>query len=346
MSIIDLVQQSLQGNETIFAYQILEKNKSTYTKMVVHKSQKAVYFSKGKHAGKFGPGKDTLSTKNLPFIRHFFELLSGGRNPVTAEIWFVNKTQSFNIDWSITRMGIQETVYNTGKPMVANGLCSFRITDKERFLLKLVGSRNIFEQYDLTDQYLGEFSTKTKSTILQFRLSEQVGLKKNSACLDQIAEHQKTVMLPYWEQLGLSLTQFHVTTIETDSSSKSCRKVLCAISRQSNQSIVSYTWQQEQALEIDRVIMEGTSDNNSGMMGALFATNLMGGLTGGGGLLEPPLNQSKIGGSGMIPSYKTAPITSPVREIHCFNCSQKLARGLCFCPHSENGYDACPICGA
>ena len=213
MAIIDLVRWMPQGAETVYAYRFPETNLSTYTQLIVQESQEAILFSKGRIAGKFGPGKHTLNTENLPILRDLYGMPFGGKNPFTAEVWFINKLQPYNIEWSIDKMDIHDADYNTGIPLVANGRYGLKISDSEKFLLKIVGTKNIFIESDLTDQFFGEFSTKTKSTILQFMITNKIGLKQISAHLDNISEHLKRLMLPFWENLGLELTKFYVTSI-------------------------------------------------------------------------------------------------------------------------------------
>ena len=346
MAIIDLVKWMPQGNETIYAYKFPEKNLSTYTQLIVQESQESILFSKGQIVGKFGPGKHTLNTENLPILRSLYGLPFGGKNPFTAEVWFVNKLQPYNIDWSIDRMDIHDADYNTGIPLVANGRYGLKITDAERFLIKIVGTKNSFDQNDLTDQFFGEFSTKTKSTVLQFMINNRIGLKQISAHLDSISEHLKTVMLPFWENLGLELTKFYVTSIEVDSSTEVGKRVLDAISRQSAQSIGGYTWQQEKAFDVAKDAVDGLSNSNSGIMGAIVASNMMGGLGGvGGGVMQPQYNQPTFGGTNQNQQGNNVQPVNQVKEVYCSNCSKKFPSTHRFCPHCGDPYDACPKCG-
>lgn len=345
MAIIDLVRWAPQGNQTIYAYRFPETNLSTYTQLIVQESQEAILFSKGQIVGKFGPGKHTLNTENLPILRSLYGLPFGGKNPFTAEVWFVNKLQPYNIDWSIDRMDIHDADYNTGIPLVANGRYGLKITDAERFLIKIVGTKNSFDQNDLTDQFFGEFSTKTKSTILQFMINNRIGLKQISAHLDSISEHLKTVMLPFWENLGLELTKFYVTSIEVDSSTEVGRRVLDAISRQSAQSIGGYTWQQEKAFDVAKDAVDGLSNSNSGIMGAIVASNMMGGLGGAGGVMQPQYNQPTFGGTNQNQQGNNVQPVNQVKEVYCSNCSKKFFSTHRFCPHCGDPYDACPKCG-
>ena len=346
MAIIDLVRWTPQGNQTIYAYRFPETNLSTYTQLIVQESQEAILFSKGEIVGKFGPGKHTLNTENLPILRSLYGLPFGGKNPFTAEVWFVNKLQPYNIDWAIDRMDIHDADYNTGIPLIANGRYGLKITDAERFLIKIVGTKNSFDQNDLTDQFFGEFSTKTKSTILQFMINNKIGLKQISAHLDNISEHLKTLMLPFWENLGLELTKFYVTSIEVDSTTEVGRRVLDAISRQSAQSIGGYTWQQEKAFDVAKDAVDGLANSNSGIMGAIVASNMMGGLGGaGGGVMQPQYNQPAFGSTNQGQQAGAVQPVNQIREVYCSNCSKKFPSSHRFCPHCGDPYDACPKCG-
>jgi membrane protease subunit (stomatin/prohibitin family) len=347
MAIIDLVSWAPQGNQTIYAYRFPQTNLSTYSQLIVQESQEAILFSKGQIVGKFGPGKHTLNTENIPILRSLYGLPFSGKNPFTAEVWFVNKVQPYNIDWSIDRMDIHDADYNTGIPIVANGRYGLKINDAERFLIKIVGTKNSFDQNDLTDQFFGEFSTKTKSTVSQFMIKNRIGLKQISAHLDSISEHLKTVMSAFWENIGLELTKFYVTSIEVDKSNEVGRRILDAISRQSAQSIGGYTWQQEQVFGVANNAIDGLSNSNSGILGAVIATNMMGGLAAAGGLMQPQPQYNRTTADG-IPNNtydnNHSPTSQP-KEVYCSNCSKKFANTHSFCPHCGDSYDACPNCG-
>ena len=345
MAIIDLVKWMPQGNQTLYAYKFPETNLSTYTQLIVQESQEAILFSKGQIVGKFGPGKHTLNTENLPVLRSLYGLPFGGKNPFTAEVWYVNKLQPYNIDWCINRMDIHDADYNTGIPLVANGRYGLRIIDAERFLIKIVGAKNTFDQIDLTDQFLGEFSTKTKSTLMQFMINNRIGLKQISAHLDSMSDHLRSIMLPFWENIGFELTKFYITGIEIDSSNEVGVRILDAISRQSAQAIGGYTWQQSQAFEVAKDAVDGISSKSGGLLGAIVASNMMGGF-GGGGNMQPQYNQPTFGPGNSSQAGGTAqPVVAPAREVYCSNCSKKFANNLSFCPFCGDEYCPCPKCG-
>jgi membrane protease subunit (stomatin/prohibitin family) len=351
MAIIDLVRWSPQGSKTIYAYRFPETNLSTYTQLIVQESQEAVLFSKGQIVGKFGPGKHTLNTENLPILRNLFGIPFGGKNPFTAEVWFVNKTTPYNIEWVTDSMSIHDVDYNTQLPLVSKGRYSLKIVDAEKFLIKIVGTKQEFTQDDLTDQFFGEFSTKTKSTILQFMLKHRIGFKSISAYLDQLSEFLKGTMAAFWNNLGLDLLQFNITTIDIDKSTEEGRKVAEAIATQASMSITGHTWQQEQMFNTANNAVDGfgNGNGNGGLLGGLMAMNMMGGMGGrgaaGNGVMNPQFNQPAFGGNnagGFAPQQAQE---QQVKMVYCSNCAKKFPNTTRFCPHCGDEYNPCPKCG-
>lgn len=348
MAIIDLVRWAPQGSKTIYAYRFPEVNLSTYTQLIVQESQEAVLFSKGQLAGKFGPGKYTLNTENLPILRSLFGIPFGGKNPFTAEVWFVNKLQPYNIDWAIGKMPIHDADYNTQLPLAATGRYGLKIRDAEKFLLKIVGTKGEFTQDDLTDQFFGEFSTKTKSTILQYMITHRIGYKTISAALDEISNFLKAAMTPFWEELGLELTKFYITSIDIDGSTPDGQRVLEAISQQSAMSITGHTWQQEQLFGVANNAVDGFSSGNGGLIGGLIAMNMMGGMGGGAGagMMNPQYSQPSFGGSSAgDASGQQSALPQQERMVFCSGCAKKFPSTHRFCPHCGDPYNPCPKCG-
>jgi membrane protease subunit (stomatin/prohibitin family) len=348
MAIIDLVRWSPQGNKTIYAWRFPETNLSTLTQLIVQESQEAVLFAKGQMAGKFGPGKHTLNTENLPILRNLFGIPFGGKNPFTAEVWFVNKTTPYNIDWMTESMSIHDSDYNTQLPLVSKGRYGLKITDAEKFLVKIVGTKQVFTQDDLTEQFFGEFSTKTKSTILQFMLKHRIGFKSITAYLDQLSEFLKGTMASFWNNLGFDLTQFYITSIDIDTSTENGRRVAEAIAQQSSMLITGHTWQQEKMFDVANNAVDGFGNGNGGLLGGLVAINMMGGMGGGGavggGMMNPQFNQPTFGGNNQGFQEQPGGQKQQVKMVYCSSCAKRFPNTEKFCPHCGDPYNPCPHC--
>ena len=203
MALIDVVTWTPDGGEFIFAYKYPESNLSTYTQLVVYESQEALLFSKGELMGQFGPGKHQLNTENLPILSSLYGLPFGGKNPFLAEVWFVNKLLPANLAWKINRMTIHDVDYDTQLPLTAFGQYGVKVVNSARFLKRLVGTKTVFTQSDMVSQACGEFSTKVKSTVVQFMTTNRVGFKYISAYLDQLSNYLKDNLTPFWEEIAV-----------------------------------------------------------------------------------------------------------------------------------------------
>jgi membrane protease subunit (stomatin/prohibitin family) len=356
MALIDVVSwddssSGTAGEGPLFAWKFPGMNLSTFTQLVVRESQEAVLFTKGQLLGKFGPGKHTLNTENLPLLRNLFGLPFGNKNPFFAEVWFVNKVVPLNIDWDTTSinpvsqqafsMMYQDPDYGAMVPLRAVGRYGLKVQDAERFLIKLVGAASHFYASELTEHFRGAMNAKTKTVLLSYMQAQHIGIKSISAYLEPISQALKASMQAFWEDYGLNLEGFYITSVEIDSSSPDGQKILSAIAGQSAQLIAGYSWQQAKAFEVAENAVDAAG--KGGMLGALMMTSMMG--TGGGAMgvmLQPsPGGVPASGASGQVGSG-----VSPVpREVFCSNCSKKYSSSSKFCPFCGDPYVPCPRCG-
>lgn len=341
-AIIDFVKWDTRPEEQLFAWKFPMTNLSTYTQLVVSESQEAILFSKGQLIGKFGPGLHSLSTENLPTLRNLFGIPFGGRNPFTAEVWFVNKITPLNIDWTTDSMMYHDPDYKTMVPLLAKGRYGIKVVDAEKFLIKLVGTTSTFSSLQLTDNFYGATVAKTKSVILQFIMSNKIGIKTISAYLEGLSESLRLSIATFWEDYGFQLISFYITTIEVDSNNDTGKNILKAMSQQSAQSIGGYTWQQSQVFELgDKAVDSiGKGNGQNSLLGAVLATNLMGSFSGGGLLRPISYKDQEINPNGHNS------VATSVREVYCSNCAKKFPSNSKFCPYCGDPYTACQKCGA
>ena len=356
MALIDCASWKPKSNEFVFAYRFPQTNLSTFTQLIVYESQEALLYSKGKLMGKFGPGKHTLDTENLPILRSFFGLPFGGKNPFTAEIWIVNKLYPANLSWAVRSMTIHDADYQTLLPLQAKGQYGLLVSDSEKFLLKMVGTKDVFTESDMLSQAYGEFSSKSKSAIVQFMTNQRVGFKSVSAHLDALSEYIKSNLLPFWEEYGLTMTKFYVNDISIDTSTPEGKKVSEALASQASMSITGHSWQQEQMFGManNAVDQIGYASGGNGLIAGLMAMNMMGGGGMGGGmssgLMQTHNSQPTFSGNqnpGMSPNVQPQQgFGGNVKEIYCANCSKKHLTTERFCPHCGSEYNPCPKCGS
>ncbi|MCL2244956.1 MAG: SPFH domain-containing protein [Treponema sp.] len=341
MAIIDLVEWNDAAND-VFAWKFADNknnNLSTFTQLIVRESQEAVLFSKGQILGKFGPGKHTLSTENLPLLRNLFGIPFGGKNPFMAEVWFVNKTAPLTINWNTDTMRFRDPEYGEMVPLAAAGRYGLKVENAERFLVQLVGALTKFTSRDLTDHFLGPLVSKTKSSIITFMTANQVGITTISARLDDLSNFLKEPLKEFWEEYGMLLTGFYITSVDLDTSTADGQKIAAALSDRSAQNIAGYTWQQKQGFNVANNALSGGGD--MGILGAAAMTGMLG---GGGGMgqammqpVQQPMQQGMMGGQ--LPAAGR-------KEVFCSKCAKKYNTNSNFCPFCGNRYNPCPRCGS
>ncbi len=340
MAIIDFVRWE-PGSEPVYAWKFPHSNLSTYTQLIVTESQEAVLFSKGQIVAKFGPGKHTLNTENIPVLRSLFGIPFGGKNPFTAEVWFVNKLIPLNINWNTDAMMLHDPDYQTMVPLLSSGRYGLRIEDAERFLVNLVGTASNFTAAQLTDHFYGALVSKTKSLILQFIQSNKIGIKQISGYLEHISETLRKSMIPFWEEYGFHLAGFYVTTIEVDGKTEVGKRILEAMSRQSAQAIGGFTWQQSKVFETADNAINSADGGKGGLLGAVIASSMLGNLASGG-LMQPQPTQ---GNQPQNVNQSNPPLQQTTRDVYCSNCAKKFSSSMKFCPHCGDVYNPCPKCG-
>lgn len=347
MAVIDCVMWNPQGPEEIYAYKYPHNNLSTYTQLVVNESQYAFLFSKGQLIGRFGPGKHTLSTENLPVLRSFFGLPFGGKNPYLAQIWFVNRIERFNIPWRVGRLDIHDADYQTMLTLALDGQYGLRIADPEKFLIKMVGTRDVFSQTDMTNQFMGEFSTKVKTLFSSYMAQNSLGLKRISSYLDPLSQALRQQLNEFLQSLGLEMPKFYVSNVGIDDSTPEGRKMKEALAQQSAMSITGHSWQQEQLFNTANNAL-GHMDGGGGVLGGLMAINMMSGMGGGIGssAMAPQYNQPTFGApqQGMPNPNQTG--QAQPRMIYCSACAKQFPSNMKFCPNCGYEGKRCPNCGS
>ena len=346
MAFIDMVEWKPQSND-IFAWRFPNDNLSTATQLVVRESQEAVFFSKGQILGKFGPGKHTLSTENLPLLRTLFGIPFGKKNPFTAEVWFVNRAAPLTIDWTTTPVRIMDSDYGQMIPIVSKGRYGLKVQDAEKFLVKLVGTLNSFTSRDLTNHFMGPLVAKTNSTIVSYMTGNRVGIMQISAYLEQLSTFLSEPLKVFWDDYGLELTGFYVTSVDIDTSTEDGQKIASAMSDRSAQNIAGYTWQQKQSFST----VNNAVKNSRGGIGMMGAAMMMGGGLGGnaglGSSIMAPTGTGNFanpaGAAGGFAGGSSA--LNQKTTVFCSRCGRQFPSNNKFCPHCGDPYNPCPVCG-
>lgn len=237
---------------------------NTKSQLIVGASQEAVFCLNGE-AVSFKPGKYTLDTGNIPFLRKIMQIPYSGESVFHCQVYFVNMVVALNLPWGTpSQFDALDPVMQVPLRVGASGSMGLRIDDAQKFVLKLAGSNMQLTTSSLTVFFKDLIAMRVK-TYLSRAMQELSYLSINSYLDDfSFAMHMKIRedMLPY----GILLDSFYIPTIMIPEECKA------EVNRTQNelyrQGKLGYNWRDEQIAEIMKKYAEnqGSQNNIGGMM--------------------------------------------------------------------------------
>ncbi len=130
--------------------------------LIVQENQEAVFFRDGKAMDRFGPGRYTLTTANVPILTRLLTI-PWERSPFQAQVYFVAKHLFVDQRWG-TRQPIPLRDPDFGIVRLrAFGKYSFRVIDSAVLLNTLVGTQGKYTTEEITD-YLKDLIVSRMAT--------------------------------------------------------------------------------------------------------------------------------------------------------------------------------------
>ena len=324
MAIIDVVKcdsDALRGDR-VYAWRFPSQELSTWTQLIVNESQEAVLVRGGVMEGPFGPGRHTLSTENIPVLSKLINL-PFGRSPFTAEVWFVNRAMPLDVRWGTSDpIQVLDPQYKVMLPIRAFGQYGVQVEHSKKFLTKLVGVMEQFDQERLTQYFRGVILTRAKDCIARTIVKEKISILEISASLNAISAALQEQMTEALSEFGLKVVNFYVNSISTPEDDPAVRQLKGALSKRAEMEILGYTYQQERSFDT----MERAAGNEGGASGALVGAGMGMGM---GAAIGMPIGASMghIAGNLQIPPTPVA----PAGGAFCPACSASNAPGSKFC---------------
>ncbi|ABX44118.1 SPFH domain-containing protein [Lachnoclostridium phytofermentans] len=365
MAIVEVVKYD--GAPNVFAWKYPNNELGTWTQLIVNESQEAVLFKGGKALDVFGGGRHTLETANIPLLNNIINLPFGRRSPFSAEVWYVNKVYSLNIKWGTTSpIQIQDPKYGIFIPVRSYGQFGIRIEDSKKFLIKLVGTLNVFDDNNILQYFRGLYLTMAKDTISSYLIQKKISVLEINAYLDEMSNYIVERIKPTMDEYGIGLTNFYVNDINVPEEDTAVKKLKDALAKRAEMNIIGYDYQQQRSFDTLESAASNQGGVSSGIMGAgmglgmgINVGNAIGTQFGsvsnalntkGGNKKECVKCHAAIeAGTRFCPSCgndtsKTESENS--NTIKCDNCGAFYSANTKFCPECGNRYNPCPNCKA
>lgn len=218
--VISVIKYEGDNNTFIWKHPIEDFNIGS--QLIVHESQEAVFFRNGQMLDRFPAGNHTLITENIPIIRKLIAHEINADTPFHCEVYFINKTVQMGVKWG-TPDKVRFIDPLTGVPLEigACGEMNLAVSDPEKLLLKVVGTMSGIS-------WNADSSGFTKSLQLAFRplisnavktdlpaviRQNDIDLLEIDERLDLVSASLRDKILPGFEEYGLTIPQFYVTSI-------------------------------------------------------------------------------------------------------------------------------------
>lgn len=231
MKIFDVIKY--EGDNSTFVWKHPCEDFNCLSQLIVHENQEAVFFMNGQALDLFGPGRYTLKTQNIPIIGKILNLATGGLNPFHCEIYFINKSEQMAIKWGTdSRIQFIEPTYKFPLSIGASGEMSLQVKDSKKLLVKLVGTESSLSQQNLVTYFRSFLMTKVKTYMAQIIKSESINIFEIDEKLNQFSIEIKKLLLPDFEDYGITLKKFLVNRVmkpdgemQYEKNSKNCISV-------------------------------------------------------------------------------------------------------------------------
>ena len=305
-----------EGDNKTFVWKHPIEDFNTSSQLIVHESQEALFFSNGQACDLFGPGRYSLKTENIPFLKRLKNIPTGGETPFHCEVYFINKVDQMAIKWGTdSKVEYLDPQYKFPLKIGASGDMALKVDDSRKLLVKLVGTEKNLSQERLTSYFRGILMMRVKSYIAEIMRTKQISIFEIDEHFQGFSKSLLERLMPDFMDYGVSLQRFNVTAIvkpdgeanyerykniffeesigireerlrqqkqliqqETDS-----RKIVMesqAIAQKRKQE--GYTYQQERGYDVAEKVAQNEGVGNFTGMG--MGLGMMGGVAGGMGV--------------------------------------------------------------
>ena len=184
------------------------------SQLIVHQSQEAVFFLNGVALDLFGPGRHVLSTKNIPILNKMVNIPTNGVSPFHAEIYFVNKKEQMAIKWGTdSKVQFIDPVFKFPLEIGACGEMILKVKDSRKLLVKIVGTATALSKEDVCVYFKAFLMTHIKTYLAQMMSRPEMNIFEIDSKLDLLSHELKEKLAGDFDQYGISLEHFFVTTI-------------------------------------------------------------------------------------------------------------------------------------
>lgn len=224
MKFLEVIKCESANNILVWKHPAEDFN--TASTLIVHESQEAVFFKNGQIADVFGAGRYVLKTENLPVLRKLMNIPTGGESTFHCEVYFVNKVENMALKWGTdSKVQFIEPTYNFPMEIGACGEMSLKIQDTPAFLVRLIGTETQLTPDGLTKYFRALLMTRIKSYLARTIKEQKLNIFEIDSQLDVLSDAIKLKLTGDFEEYGIELKQFFISTVVRPENDAGYRRV-------------------------------------------------------------------------------------------------------------------------
>ena len=213
-----------EGSNEVLAHKHEKEDFTIGSQLIVHESQEALFFRDGKVFDQFTAGRHTLVTNNIPKVRDYMKLGTGGINVFHCEVYFINMITQMGIRWGTdSKVRLFDPASGLHVEIGASGNFNMRVTDARKLVLKLVGTTEGLVQSDVTGDgksygtgmFKALIINKVKANLARIIKEENLNILEIDAYLDVLSSKLMIDINDTLDEYGLTMPEFYVTSIVT-----------------------------------------------------------------------------------------------------------------------------------
>jgi membrane protease subunit (stomatin/prohibitin family) len=183
------------------------------SQVIVQESQAAVFVRQGQALDVLGPGSHTLSTGNIPILAGLVGMVTNGRTPFTADVYFVNLRDLPQVGWG-TNPPIQMDTPGRSPGfalLITHGVVDIGIEEPARFVKQYAIGRPILRLVDLRDR----IQTMLLSQLAKLLSTQQItGIQAANAMLSDLESGALTMLNEQFAAIGMRIKSFNANPFQ------------------------------------------------------------------------------------------------------------------------------------
>ncbi len=183
------------------------------SQLIVQEGQTAVFVRQGQALDALGPGSHSLSTGNIPILAGLIGMVTSGKTPFTADVYFVNLKDLPQVGWGTNPPVYMETPGRGPGFMLlmSHGVVDIGIEDPMRFVKQYAVGKPILRLGDLRDR----IQTMLLGQLAKLMSTQQItNMQAANAMLDDLEAGTLTMLNTEFEAIGMHIKAFHANPFQ------------------------------------------------------------------------------------------------------------------------------------